>query len=322
MFRILWQKKALILFLVVLLVLLPGAVSRPAQMLSKAVLTEITIDKAGGEYVLTGEMVINEAGGGIGGGGMGGGGEGEKRTKTLVATGASLGDAINKMSASQSKQVSFAHCNLMIMGEGLAGENLADLLRYFLHRTEINNNCAVAWKEKGRKTTLERFYKDYMRYVSTSTLTQGPVESAVFKSGKYAFTLDETQTTAVELLRSQKPKKRFVQDGEVLHVLSNRCNIKTSFKDDIPTVNIKLKIKTQLETNPQASTESLVQLARGLEQRLLDDVTQTLSHIYGQDADVLELYEKFYRKHNKRLSFYEFFNLIQFNVGVDVTVIT
>jgi len=86
MFRLLWKKKALIVFLVVLVVLLPQAVSRPAQMLSKTILTEITIDKAGGIYTLTGKEVETIPGQ-----------TAEHRNKTLVASGASIGDAINKI---------------------------------------------------------------------------------------------------------------------------------------------------------------------------------------------------------------------------------
>ena len=53
MFRLLWRKRVLLLFLAILVVLLPQAVSRPPQMMSKTILTNVTVDKEADQYILT-----------------------------------------------------------------------------------------------------------------------------------------------------------------------------------------------------------------------------------------------------------------------------
>ena len=289
MFRLLWQKKALILFLVVLVVLLPTAMSRPAQMMSKTVLTEITIDKVGEQYTLTGKKAeisspSAQAGGLGGGGGAGSGAPTEK--KELTASGPSVAAAINKMSATTEKEVSFAHCSSMVLGEGLAGENLADLLEFFLHRTEIHNNIALSWKEKGRATTLEKFYKDYMRSTSTSILAEGPTKSAVFKHGKYAFTLDEAQTLALDFALGRPIKERIIIEADaphVLKVLSNNTQIKNN--------SVKVAVKMELESNPQATDTELLTIKDAVKEKLEKDIKDTLEFCYGKNADVLLLYK-------------------------------
>ena len=322
MFNKLWAKKALILFLVLLVALLPQSVSRPAQMLSKAVLTEITIDKVDGEYVLTGEMIKNLPGGGPAG-------LATIETEPVSGIGTSVAAAINKISAEMGRDVSFAHCKLMIMGEGLRFENLADILQYFLHRTEINNNCAVAWVEKGRTTTLEQFYKDYMRHTAASVLTHGPVDTAIFKSGRYAFTLDETQTDALGFLQSKRTSKRITHQTDILHVTHNKANIETALKNGVPTVTVTLRTRMILESNPMADAASLAQIERALESKLSGDINATLALLCQHRADILALHDRFYRRHTgdfkkylRTKSFDDFFDEIQFIIKVDVRVIS
>jgi len=312
MFRLLWQKKALIAFLIVLIVLLPSAASRPAQMLSKTLLSEITIDKVDNEYTLTGKKVETKPGSQTS----------EKETKPLETAGPSVGAAINKMSADSGQEVSFAHCTLIVLGEGLRDENLADLLKYFLHRTELNNNCELAWKEKGNnKTTLEKFYKDYMRKTSTSILSQGPSEIAVFKNGKYHLSLDETQTQALDFALGKTVKQRILYENHVLQVINNKADIKTKYINGTPIINLTIKTKLELESNPQATTAELANIKYLLEQKLRQEIEQTAKHCYFNAADPLHLFEKFQPK-GISLELSDLYSRIQFNVKVDLHIIT
>jgi len=184
------------------------------------------------------------------------------------------------------------------LGHGLEGENIADLLRYFLHKTELNNNCAVAWAEQGRKTTLEQFYKDYLRTTSTSLLAKGPTESAVFKNGRYAFSLDTTWTTALYFARGIPIKQRVLIDNHVLHVISNSSKIKSR--------NITVRARMTLESNPHASATELKEIKTALDKKIKTEILDMLEFTYRKNADVLGLYE----------------HRLDFKVKVDVDVIT
>jgi|GEM_PF-4275742 len=273
MLKMIWQKKALILFLVVLVALLPSALTRPAQMTTKAVLTEITIDHQSGEYVLTGEMIDLNAPA-----------DAESNTTTVTASAPSAAECINKIATEQGKQVSFAHCKYIVLGEGLADEDVTGLLRYFLYRTELNNSCQISWKQKGDRTTIEQFFKDYLRAHSASVVANGAFECAVFRDGKHAFDLDETQTDALNFLLGKKIKRRLVHENEVLHISRNSCKFKTS--NGITTVTIK--IRAQLESNPLATRAQLDAIEVALQDKLREDVRDTLDVLYPR-ADIFDL---------------------------------
>ncbi|MDR0462472.1 MAG: Ger(x)C family spore germination C-terminal domain-containing protein [Christensenellaceae bacterium] len=287
MFRILWQKKALILFLAVLIALFPSAASRPAQMLSKAVLTEITIDKTNGEYTLSGEMIQIEPSNETP----------AKKTVPVTASGVSVGECINKIADAQNKQVSFSHCSNIILGAGLEGENVAEILRYFLYKTELSNKCTLSWQEKGNRTSLERFFKDWLRPASAGVMSKGSHETAVFKDGKFAFTLDEIQTDAFDFLMGARIKKRLTTGNEVLHIVSNMSKIKGN--------NIHVKIKAELESDPHADAQKRQLIAKTLEEKLKSNINSMLEMLYP-NYDVLNIGIK-----NSN-----------FNTKVDITVIT
>lgn len=308
MFKLLWKKKALVLFLIVLVILLPAAVARPAQMLSKAVFTEISIDKKDGGFVFGGKMSLG------------------KEELDIETTASSIGDAINNIALEKSRQVSFAHCTNITLGEGLKNENLADVLKFFLFHVELNNNCAVAWKEKGRKTTLEKFYKDYLYYSSASVLTQGATDSAVIRSGRYQFSLDEKETDALSIIRGEKIKKRLVYEDEVIYVSRNTSKLKTKFIDNKPTVDIALKINGEIESDPEVTSGVKDSVTKAMKKELENNIDGLLGKLYGT-TDVLGLYNDFYRHHTKEFkkylenhSFTDFMSELDFRVKVDISL--
>jgi len=246
----------------------------------------------------------------------------------VSANGTSVAAAINEIAATQNKQVSFAHCASITLGEGLINENIANLLQYFMFRTEMNNNCAIAWIEKGGQTTLEQFFKSYMRYTATSIIAHGHDQTAIFKSGVHSFNLDQTQTESLNFIFGNKIKKRLAHEHEVLHISRNSSHIKTYFHKGKPTAEINVCIKAQLESNPLASTATIKKIERDLKQQLQHDINNTVENIYPR-TDVLGIYDKFYRhntgdfkKYLGKNSFDEFMSSLEFKIRVDVSVTT
>jgi len=184
MLRTLWRKKVLVVFLLALLILLPAASVRPAHASSKAIFLSVGIEKAADGYTVIGAMVDK---------------------KVVSADGATVLEAIEKITADQGRKVSLAHCTLIVLSANLADENVADTLRYFLEKFEVTNNALLVWTDADvaklletsaadipaggsletiaahnqevlfkHPLTLDRFFKDYLRgraaYMTSATL--------------------------------------------------------------------------------------------------------------------------------------------------------
>jgi len=136
MFKLLWQKKFLIIFLAIILALLPVAATKQPVVLSKALVTCIGIDYSDGVYSVYGEKVIfNFDPFGV------------LERKVLSGDGDSFEDAMREIERSFGRKISFTHCTLIILGNGLVEHNSRDeivhLLEYFYERRELSNAAAV-----------------------------------------------------------------------------------------------------------------------------------------------------------------------------------
>jgi len=142
MIRILWRKKVLVVFLAALLILFPGASVRPAQALSKTIFLSVGVEKSAGGYTVIGAAMINA-----------------EETKLVSAEGAAVEEAFGQITSRQGRTVSLAHCNLIVLGASLSGENVANILEYFLEKFEVSNNALLVWTNGDVKGMLEASFK-------------------------------------------------------------------------------------------------------------------------------------------------------------------
>jgi len=189
MYKKLWRKKVWIVFLVALLVLFPAASVKPAQAMSKTILLSVGIEKAEDGYTVSGSMVTSTFTP-----------QGLAETKVVSADGYTVSKALDKIAADQGRDVSLAHCNLIVLGASLATENVAVVLEYFIKKFEISNNALLVWTDAEvakileisaenrtdaagglletvaahnqesvlkRSMTLDKFYKDYLKRLDT-----------------------------------------------------------------------------------------------------------------------------------------------------------
>jgi len=283
-FKTLWKNKVFIVFLVVIVALAPQAAARPAQMLSKTLVTTLGINRIAGEYEISGEVIINKADQPQ---------SAERKNVVMSATAPTIGEAINKISASTGREVSFAHCTLLIIASSLDGESVLPLLTYFLQKTEISNSVVLVYTTGdpkaviaasiangnaqggllqqiakynqdnvfGRPTSLESFFKDTLRpgqatvigavsFVGESLTNK--MEGAVFMGGKYVFTLDEARVTAMNFLSRKKTKLRYItelDDGvnAVVAVRDKKPKVKVMFVGETPHIAISVKASVRVE---------------------------------------------------------------------------
>jgi len=130
MLRVLWRRKILVVFIVALLVLFPAASVRPAQAISKTILLSVGIEKVTDGYTVTGTVM-----------------ESETANKIISANGATVPQALDRITANTGRKVSLAHCNLIVLGETLRADNVAEILYYFLGKFEVSNNTSLIWTD-------------------------------------------------------------------------------------------------------------------------------------------------------------------------------
>jgi len=148
MFKLLWQKKFLLIFLAIVIALLPVAATKQPVVLSKALVTCFGIDYADGVYKVYGEKVIfNFDPFGI------------LERKTLSDEGETVEKAMKAIERSFGRKISFTHCTLIILGKGLVENKPRDeilvALEYFYERRELSNSAAVITSKSDMEKLLE-----------------------------------------------------------------------------------------------------------------------------------------------------------------------
>lgn len=333
MFRILWRKKVMVIFLAALIVLFPAASIKPAQMLSKTLFLSIGIDKDASGYEISGIVSVNTPSQ-----------TGATTTKPVSGRASSINAALKKIEANQGRTVSLAHCNLIVVGAGAANENLAAILHHFLRQYEMSNNTLIIYTESGVKelldtsianktgssagmletiaaqahtTTLDKFYKNYIRPSSSEIVNIVNLEKeeidntkngAVFKNGKKLFNLSADQMQVVRMLNNHRTHDTVILDANgnqvVLSIKSAASQIKTKIEDGTPVVRITINVTAEVNEiidsgNPETylDFENLPQsmIKNAYTQKLTADTELTLDALKLHKADFLRLYDRFHK---------------------------
>lgn len=142
-FKNIWDKKTLLVFVVLLVILLPSALAKPATASTKTILTEIAIDRKNDEYSIIATQFDAKS---------------ENGTE-IVESGQNVQEIVKKIENSTEKKVSFAHCKQITVGKDIPDENTPELLKYFLLDNEIHNSIILRFEKDGRKISLEEYFK-------------------------------------------------------------------------------------------------------------------------------------------------------------------
>ena len=335
MFKTLWKKKAIVAFLVILVVTLPVAIKKPAQMLGKTLFTTVGIDMVEGKYQVTGEVIVNMFNE-----------FGAKFLEVVQDESDSINQALNKISKTRGRTVSLAHCSLIVLGSGLQEENIASVLTFLLHRTEVNNNSQLLFTDAdmqelftiskesadnrtnhlqqiatfniknqfGTQATLQNFYRDYLSKSKTSTIPVVTIqdeqihnagELAVFVSGKYKITIDDKQSSSLKFLENRMTRHQVtIPNTATVEIQSNRSRIRTRIIDGIPT--IKIKVSTRIRIVDIDGTDYLDmkstdvpadEIALSFSSMLDNNLKETLTELSKNDMDILQISDRFWQFH-------------------------
>ena len=124
-----WVNKTLTLFLIFFIITFPTAIYQKSEFEKRAILTSIGIDKIDGKYEFSGLVVVEEAPMKI-----------SSNVKLVSSEGENISEAVYKLSITLGKEIGLAHCDSIVVGEGLDDENLADILDYFIRTSNLTKN--------------------------------------------------------------------------------------------------------------------------------------------------------------------------------------
>lgn len=124
-----FKNKTLALFLAFFILTFPTAIYQKSEFEKRAILTSIGIDKKGEEYEFSGLMVVEENPSKI-----------SSNVKLISSKGENIAEAVYKMSITLGKEIGLAHCDSIVVGEGLRDENLVEVLDYFIRSSNLTKN--------------------------------------------------------------------------------------------------------------------------------------------------------------------------------------
>ncbi len=123
------KNKTLAIFLIFFAIAFPTAIYQKAEFEKRAILTSIGIDKTGDAYEFSGLMVVEENPMKI-----------SSNVKLVSSTGVNIAEAVYKLSLSLGKEIGLAHCDSVVVGEGLKDENIIEVLDYFIRSNNLIKN--------------------------------------------------------------------------------------------------------------------------------------------------------------------------------------
>ena len=143
-FQTLWRKKFIIITLAILVAMLPHALTAEASVLSKTIVTAIGIDKVNGEYeIITESIIFNFDPFGV------------PERELDVAHAPTIEQALAEIGMNKGRKISFSHTTLILLGKGLADEDLTLLLHPFLVMPQLNNGAVLMWTQDPLEDTLQ-----------------------------------------------------------------------------------------------------------------------------------------------------------------------
>ena len=205
MFKLLWEKKIAIIVAVLLVVLLPIAMTKESIVLSKTIVTAVGIEKThDGKYTVYTEVIIfNFDPFGV------------QEREIHQSTAQTIDEALIEIGVNRGKTISLSHCTIITLDHSLKDENLMELLDVFLQRNDLNNSAVLFWTTSGVEKLMEASIE---RGDARAGLLQ---QIAAFNRNRDGFTSTNLELFFKDMLRNQKAKIPLVEvdkEGQLINV--------------------------------------------------------------------------------------------------------
>ena len=141
-----WKNSIWIVCFVVMMFLVAGNISLPAQTELRSVIVAVGIDKnSESGYEVSTEIVVPKYSTTY-----------NQNAQVISAVGNNLVDALGKISIQLGKVIGLSHCSAIVLGESLKNENVVNVLDQFLRGKRVNYNSLLCVSNSSAKDVLKK----------------------------------------------------------------------------------------------------------------------------------------------------------------------
>ena len=171
----------------------------------RAIVAGLALDMEGGEFIASAQILLPS--------------ENDSKSSGIMvssAKGATIGEALAKISSESSMLIAMSHCNLVILGEELIAQNAYSALDYLLRNAYLSENALILTAEGMAKDILEckTAYSEMSSfYIQRELLVYGNYKEAVRRNIKDYLASYYTENGANWLTKVRKRETESPQSG-------------------------------------------------------------------------------------------------------------
>ena len=133
--------KTIYIVILIAILYIPSAIYLPAESNRRLVVAAVGLDKEQNEIEVSLLMVIPKSSGNVG-----------NNYQLISRTGENLASALKKIGIATGKEVSFAHCEMVIVSNGILENDLATYLDFFIRSNNLTSNADLVASENAKET--------------------------------------------------------------------------------------------------------------------------------------------------------------------------
>ncbi len=230
------RKVYISILLIALVVLFPFYMGLPQQSLDRSLILAFGIDKTENEYEVSVQVMVPESSQ-----------SGYKENRQVKSNkGATIDEAIAKLQLQEGKKIAVAHANILIIGEQAIGDNINQILDYFVRNRDIGYMAIATTPDKakdlletssksmGDKDSLLRLVNYNNEYIFGTESTMNKILSGYYSPSQTSLIsrlsiIDLSQNSEDSQSGSQSSLQQSSQSGESG---SNKQTEKKEIKND------------------------------------------------------------------------------------------
>ena len=215
------RKVYISILLIALVVLFPFYMGLPQQSLDRSLILAFGIDKTENEYEVSVQVMVPESSQ-----------SGYKENRQVKSNkGATIDEAIAKLQLQEGKKIAVAHANILIIGEQAIGDNINQILDYFVRNRDIGYMAIATTPDKakdlletssksmGDKDSLLRLVNYNNEYIFGTESTMNKILSGYYSPSQTSLIsrlsiIDLSQNSEDSQSGSQSSLQQSSQSGE------------------------------------------------------------------------------------------------------------
>jgi Ger(x)C family germination protein len=144
MIKRLTNNKLFFVMMAFIIIFTPISLTMESQSTTRAIVTAIGIDKIDNEYSVSTQVVIPKQSDTF-----------NETLQVVTSSGINVSQALKKITLHIGKKLGFGHCNIIIINDEVAKENIVDVLDYFVRENALSNTSIMINTDESSKNLLK-----------------------------------------------------------------------------------------------------------------------------------------------------------------------